>query len=91
VNDGDSIGQSFSSVSTAADSTVENNFVVSENHMQRKGPTNIYRCNRRQYAKGKNDRRRHIKMSAEHLNNVQAIRELVRRKVFPHYKLKVPG
>jgi len=30
-------------------------------------------------------------MSAEDLNNVQAIREFVRRKVFPHYKLKDPG
>jgi len=44
-----------------------------------------------QCANGKNARRRHNKMSAEDLNNVQAIREFVRRQVFPHYKLKEPG
>ena len=38
-----------------------------------------------------NARMRHVKMSAEDLNNVQAIREFVTRKVFPFYKLKDPG
>ena len=30
-------------------------------------------------------------MSAEDLNNVTAIRNFVRKQVFPHYKLKEPG
>ena len=80
VNDGDFIGQSFSSVSAGTDSTVENNFVVSENNRIRKELKNIYRCNRCQCAKGKHPRRRHVNMSAEDLNNVQSIREFLRRK-----------
>ena len=56
VNDGDFIGQSFSSVSAATDSSVEHNFVISENHMMRDELKNIARCNRRQRAKGNNDR-----------------------------------
>ena len=67
------------------------NFVISENHRMRDELKIIYRCNRRQRAKGKNARRRHVKMSAEDLNNVQAIREFVRRKVFPFFKMKDPG
>ena len=85
VNDGYSIGQSFSSVSAGTYSTMENNFIMSENHRMRDKLKNIARCSRCQRAKGKNARRRHNKMSAEDLNNVHAIREFVRRKVFPHY------
>ena len=91
VNDCDSIGQRFSSVSAGMDSTLNNNFVISENHRMRDELKDIYRFNRRQRAKGKNARRRHNKMSAEDLNNVQAIREFVRRKMFPFYKLRDPG
>jgi len=93
VNDGDSIGQSLSSsVHAATDSTVENNCVISDNYRVRDDLKNIARCNRCQHAKGKNAMWRHTKMSAEDLNNVHAIREYVRRKVFsPHYKLKDLG
>ena len=57
VNDGDSIGQSFSSVSAGADSTVNNYFVISENQRMRDELKDIHKFNRRQRVKGKNGRR----------------------------------
>jgi len=66
-------------------------FLISKNHRMRDELKIIYRCNRRQHTKGENARRRHVKMSAEDLNNVQAIREFVRRRVFPFFKMKDPG
>jgi hypothetical protein len=91
VNDNDSIGHSYSSVSAGTESTVHNKFVISEKQRMRQELKEINRITRRQRAKGKHTRKRHAKMSAEDLNNVQAIRNFVRKQVFPHYKLKEPG
>ena len=88
VNDNDSIGHSCSLVSAGTDSTAQSNAVIRENERMRQELKDINRLTRRQRAKGKHARKRHVKMSAEDLNNVTAIRNFVRKQVFPHYKLK---
>ena len=91
VNDNDSIGHSFSSVSAGTDTIAQSNAVIRENERMRQELKDINRLTRRQRAKGKHARKRHVKMSAEDLNNVTAIRNFVKKQVFPHYKLKEPG
>ena len=91
VNDNDSIGHSYSSVSAGTDTTAQSIAVIRENERMRQELNEIKRRTRQKRAKGKHARKRHVKMSAEDLNNVQAIRNFVRKQVFPHYKLKEPG
>ena len=84
VNDNDSIGHSYSSVSAGTDSTAQSNDGIRENERMRQELKEINRITRRQRAKGKHARKRHGKMSAEDLNNVQAMRNLVRKQGVPH-------
>ena len=67
VNDNDSIGQTFSSVSAGTDTIAQTNAVIRENERMRQELKEINRITRRQRAKGKHAMKRHVKMSAEDL------------------------
>ena len=94
INDGDSsvVGNSVSPISGAG--TGDNTFVstvMRENKQMKEHLKLIMMSKRPHRSQGKNARKRHCSLSPEDLNNVFAIREYVRLKVFPYIKMKKTG
>ena len=91
INDGDSsvAGNSVSSISGAG--TGDNTYVsmvMRENKQMKEHLKHIMMSKRPRRSQGKNAKKRHCSLSPEDLNNVFAIWEYVRLKVFPYIKMK---